>query len=147
MMSISADGSTGNVGSVTSTEPPPTPTKIEPVNPGTTSSTTKTEPAKTEPVKTEPAKTEPATTSTPAPVVGADGFEYRIQIAASASDPGKSKYANLGSKLYIVKEDNMYKVQYGKYASKEEAQKGKDEVLAKGYTPYLVKYKDNVRIK
>lgn len=94
------------------------------------------------PTKTE---TKPVTTATVASLV--QGLTYRVQIASSPVDPGKSKYASLGSALRIVKEDGAYKVQYGEYASKEEALKAKGELSAKGYEGFLVKYQNGVRIK
>lgn len=111
-----------------------TPTKTEPV---------KTEPVKTEPVKTEPAKTEPAkaVTSSATP-----GLIYRVQLASSPSDPGKSRYAALGN-VDISKEDGAYKVLYGKYNTKEDALKGFEEASAKGFKGFIVKYQNGVRVK
>lgn len=117
-----------------------TPTKTEPV---------KTEPAKTEPVKTEPAKTEPVTTtnSAPATTSAVPGLIYRVQLASSPTDPGKAKYAALGSSVEISKEDGAYKVLYGKYNTKEEGLKGFEEAAAKGFKGFLVKYQNGVRVK
>ena len=116
-----------------------TPTKTEPAK----TEPVKTEPAKTEPVKTEPAKTEPvANTSSATP-----GLVYRVQLAASPTDPGKSKYAALGSGVEISKEDGSYKVLYGKYNTKEEGLKGFEEASAKGFKGFLVKYQNGVRVK
>jgi hypothetical protein len=114
-----------------------TPAKTEPV---------KTEPAKTEPVKTEPAKTEPVTNTTPASA-GTPGLVYRVQLASSPTDPGKSKYAALGSGVEISKEDGQFKVLYGKYNTKEEGLKGFEEASAKGFKGFLVKYQNGVRVK
>lgn len=114
-----------------------TPAKTEPVK----TTPVATTPAKTEPVKTEPAKTEPVAT-TPA----AGGLIYRVQLAASPTEPPKSKYAALG-KVDIVKEDGNYKVLYGSYNSKEEGLKGFEEASAKGFKGFLVKYQNGVRVK
>lgn len=110
-----------------------TPAKTEPV---------KTEPAKTEPVATTPANTTPATTSAAVP-----GLIYRVQLASSPTDPGKSKYAALGGGVEISKEDGAYKVLYGKYNTKEEGLKGFEEAAAKGFKGFLVKYQNGVRVK
>ncbi|HWY10186.1 MAG TPA: hypothetical protein VN026_02620 [Bacteroidia bacterium] len=130
-MNVAFGGSTKNLSTTT------TQTKAEPV---------KTTPAKTEPVKTEPAKTEPVKeniNTTPA----AAGLIYRVQLAASPTDPGKSKYAALGNKVEISKEDGSYKVLYGKYNTKEEGLKGFEEASAKGFKGFLVKYQNGVRVK
>ncbi len=117
-----------------------TQTKTEPAK----TTPAKTEPVvtKTEPVKTEPAKTEPVN-STPAVA----GLVYRVQLASSPTDPGKSKYAALGSAIEISKEDGNYKVLYGKYNTKEEGLKGFEEASAKGFKGFLVKYQNGVRVK
>jgi hypothetical protein len=117
-----------------------TPTKTEPAK----TEPVKTEPAKTEPAKTEPAKTEPVAT-TPSSA-GTPGLIYRVQLASSPTDPGKSKYAALGN-VEISKEDGAYKVLYGKYNTKEEGLKGFEEAAAKGFKGFLVKYQNGVRVK
>lgn len=127
-----------------------TPTKTEPVKtqPVATTPTktesVKTEPVKTEPVKTEPVKTEPVATT---PSAGTPGLVYRVQLASSPTDPGKSKYAALGSGVEISKEDGAFKVLYGKYNTKEEGLKGFEEAAAKGFKGFLVKYQNGVRVK
>lgn len=75
------------------------------------------------------------------------GLTYRVQIASSPTDPGKAKFASLGSNLKIVNEDGSYKVQYGDFNTKEEAVKAKGELSAKGYEGFLVKYQNGVRVK
>lgn len=108
---------------------------------------------------TPPATTQPATTtkaeSKPAPVAqvssisapAATGLVYRVQLASSPTDPGRAKYAGLGSNFDILKEDGMYKVLYGSYSSKEEALKAKDDLTTKGFNGFLVKYQNGVRVK
>ncbi len=118
------------------------PAKTEPVKTTQPVATnpTKTEPAKTEPVKTEPAKVEPkvaepvntAVASTNTSAAAVPGLVYRVQLAASPTDPGKSKYAALGSAVEISKEDGAYKVLYGKYNTKEEGLKGFEEAAHYG---------------
>lgn len=108
---------------------------------------------------TPPATTQPATTtkaeSKPTPVAqvssisapAATELVYRVQLASSPTDPGRAKYAGLGSNFEIVKEDGMYKVLYGSYSSKEEALKAKDDLTTKGFNGFLVKYQNGVRVK
>lgn len=133
------------------------PAKTEPAKTTPVATTpTKTEPAKTEPVKTEPAKTTPVATTpvattpvatTPATSAATPGLVYRVQLAASPTDPGKAKYAALGNNVEISKEDGSYKVLYGKYNTKEEGLKGFEEASAKGFKGFLVKYQNGVRVK
>lgn len=113
------------------------------------STTTKSEPVKTEPVKTEPVKTEPVNTNVANTNTSAStpGLVYRVQLASSPTDPGKSKYASLGNKVEISKEDGNFKVLYGKYDTKEEGLKGFEEASAKGFKGFLVKYQNGVRVK
>jgi hypothetical protein len=119
------------------------PTKTQPV----TNTPTKTEPVKNEPVKAEPVNTAVANTNTSAASSGTPGLIYRVQLASSPTDPGKSKYAALGSGVEISKEDGAYKVLYGKYNTKEEGLKGFEEASAKGFKGFLVKYQNGVRVK
>jgi hypothetical protein len=127
----------------TKTATQPVATKTEPVK----TEPVKTEPVKTEPVKTEPVKTEPVKTEPVKTAPSADGLIYRVQLASSPTDPGKSKYASLGNMVEIKKEDGAYKVLYGSYNSKEEGLKGYEEALGKGFKGFLVKYQNGVRVK
>lgn len=110
----------------------------------TTANNTTTQPVSTTPVAP---KTEPKSVPTATVPSLTQGLTYRVQIASSPNDPGKSKYASLGSAFKIVKEDGAFKVQYGDYATKDEALKAKSELSAKGYEGFLVKYQDGVRVK
>jgi hypothetical protein len=135
-------GSTTQTNTKTTTQPvASTPAKTEPVK----TEPVKTQPVKTEPVKTEPVKTEPVKTE-PAVTASNPGLIYRVQLASSPSDPGKSRYSALGN-VDISKEDGAYKVLYGKYNTKEEALKGFDEAAAKGFKGFIVKYQNGVRVK
>jgi hypothetical protein len=140
---LSGSTTQANTTPKTTTQPvATTPTKTEPVK----TEPLKTEPVKTEPVKTEPVKTEPVKTA-PAVTASTPGLIYRVQLASSPTDPGKSRYSALGSNIEISKEDGAYKVLYGKYNSKEEALKGFDEASAKGFKGFIVKYQNGVRVK
>ncbi len=118
--------------------------------------TPKTEPKKEEPVaKVEPKKEEPKK-ETPKiepkkeeTVVKKEvpaGTIYRIQLAAGASDPGKAKYAAAGD-VEVLKEGGMYKVLTGNCATKEEALKLREQLIAKGLTGFVVAYNNGVRVK
>ena len=104
---------------------------------------TKKETPKTETPKTEVAKTEtPKTETKPMPA----GTIYRIQLGAGASDPGKAKYASVGD-VDISKEGGMFKVLTGNCATKEEALKLREQLIAKGFTGFVVAYNNGVRVK
>jgi cell division protein FtsN len=74
------------------------------------------------------------------------GLVFKIQIGAFGADPGKSKFKALGN-VNVNSEGGMYKVLYGKFGSKEEALKKLDDVKAKGFDGFVVKYQDGVRVK
>lgn len=120
------------------------------------------EPAKAEPVKAAPvAKTEaPKPVETPkvepvkaAPVVKTEAVAvttdlvYKVQLAASPSESVKDKFVSLGGGLTTSKEDGAYKVLYGTYNTKEDALKAREELIAKGFTGFLVKYQNGIRVK
>jgi len=122
----------------TPTETKPTETKpVEPV--ATTPTPTETKPAETKPVETAPVKKTPAASTSEA------GLTFKVQIGAFSSQPSKSKYSGL-SNLSIDLINGMYKVTTGKFTSKEEAIKYRDELQSKGYSGFIAKYKDGVRI-
>jgi hypothetical protein len=75
-----------------------------------------------------------------------NGVQYRLQLSASAADPGKAKFSSLG-KVEIVHEAGFYKVLYGSYNSKEEALKKREELLQKGQSSFVVAYLNGVRQK
>jgi hypothetical protein len=131
--------------SVTETKKEPAPVK-EPETVSTTQPVA--EPKKeTKPVvKTETKGVTPAE-AVAASKTSADGLIFRIQFAASPTDPGQAKYTPLGGGVEIVKEDGLYKVIYGKYNSKEEGLKALEECSAKGFKGFLVKYQGGKRVK
>jgi hypothetical protein len=147
------------------------PAKAEPVK----TEPAKTEPMKTEPmaVKTEPAKNpdpsnlpagktekepvkapetpkiEASKVETPKTglVASAAGLLYKVQLAAAPTESVKDKFVSLGSGLSVSREDGQFKVLYGTYNTKEEALKAREELITKGFTGFLVKYQNGVRIK
>lgn len=126
----------------------PVTTKASPKNTGNnTIQNNSTENINTPPVTPTPQKTETKTVPTATVATLTQGLTYRVQIASSPVDPGKAKYSALGNELRIINESGSYKVQYGDYASKEDAIKAKNDLSAKGYEGFLVKYQDGVRAK
>lgn len=140
-VSIDANGST-TASNLTTTEP-----KREPV---VTKTEPKTEPvvAKTEP-KTEPvvAKTEPVNTKTETNTNSTNGLVYKVQLGSFGANPGTSKFAAIGGKVVISNEAGMYKALYGNYPTKDEAIKKREELIAKGFTGFVVAYQNGVRVK
>lgn len=118
----------------------PAPTETKPVE------TKPVEPvaAKPVPVETKPVEAAPAKKSAPATTSEA-GMTFKVQLGAFASQPNKSKYSGL-SNLSIDLINGMYKVTVGKFNSKEDAIKYRDELQSKGYSGFIAKYKDGVRI-
>lgn len=74
-------------------------------------------------------------------------YTYKIQVAASATKPDISKYANL-EKVEVVQHKGMYKVMIEKvFNSKEDALQYREQVVQKGYTgAFLVKYFNGQRV-
>lgn len=85
-------------------------------------------------------ESKPATASSP------EGLVYRLQLGAFGADPGKAKFAAAGN-VSIVKEDGLYKVLVGSFASKDEALKKREDLLGKGISSFLTAYKDGKRLK
>lgn len=119
-----------------------TPTETKPVE------TAPAKPAE-QPVASAPAETKPAET---APVnnnarttASEDGMTYKVQIGAFSSQPSKSKYSGL-SNVSIDMINGLYKVTVGKFNSKEDAIKYRDELQSKGFNGFIAKYKNGVRI-
>lgn len=145
------------------TTPTPTETKpaeTKPVEPvATTPTPTETKPAETKPVEpvastpapteTKPVETKPVEAApvkkTTAPSTSEAGMTFRVQIGAYSTQPSKSKFAGAGN-VSIDLINGMYKVTTGKFNSKEEAIKYRDELQSKGYSGFIAKYKDGVRI-
>ncbi len=74
------------------------------------------------------------------------GLTFLVQIGTFSSDPGKAKYADLG-KVTVEKDGAIYKVLIGEYPTKEEALKKREELVARGYNGFLVKYQNGQRVK
>lgn len=125
-------------------------TSSEPVTTKTTPTETKTTPTETKTTPTE-TKTTNNTSSNTTPVTvakttNADGLVYKVQISASATDPGKEKFASAG-KVVISNEGGMYKVLVGSFNSKEEAIEKMNQLKGSGFNGFVVKYQNGVRVK
>ncbi|MES2762048.1 MAG: SPOR domain-containing protein [Bacteroidota bacterium] len=114
-----------------------TPVETKPVE--TVAST----PVETKPVETKPVESAPVKKTTAA--TSEAGMTFKVQIGAFSSQPSKSRYAGLPN-LSIDMINGMYKVTTGKFTSKEEAVKFRDELQSKGYSGFIAKYKDGVRV-
>ena len=140
------------------TTPTPTETKpaeTKPVEPvAATPAPTETKPVETKPVEpvaakpvpveTKPVEAAPAKKSAPATTSEA-GMTFKVQIGAYSTEPSKSRFAGAG-KVNIDLINGMYKVTTGNFKTKEEAIKYRDELQSKGYSGFIAKYKDGVRI-
>jgi len=130
----------------------PTPTETKPVEPvATTPVPTETKP--TEPVSATPKATETKPmeaspvkkTTAPSSSASEAGMTFKVQIGAYSTEPSKSRFAGAG-KVNIDLINGMYKVTTGNFKTKEEAIKYRDELQSKGYSGFIAKYKDGVRI-
>jgi cell division septation protein DedD len=95
-------------------------------------------PVESKPVATSPVKNTTASTSEA-------GMTFKVQIGAFISQPSKSKYAGL-SNVSIDMINGMYKVTVGKFNSKDDAVKYREELKSKGFSGFIAKYKDGVRV-
>jgi hypothetical protein len=79
-------------------------------------------------------------------VSGSSGLVYKVQLGAYGADPGKARFSGAG-KITISKEDGLYKVVTGNYNTKEEAVKANEALKSKGFSGFVVKYQNGVRVK
>jgi len=75
-----------------------------------------------------------------------NGTVYRLQLGAFSQNPEKALNRHMGT-ISIVNEDGMYKVLMGKFATREEAVKRRDELIARKFECFIVTYKDGVRVR
>ncbi|MCC6182548.1 MAG: SPOR domain-containing protein [Bacteroidia bacterium] len=133
------------------------PTETKPAEQPVESTPTETKPIETapakpaeQPVASAPTETKPAepapSTNNARTTASEDGMTYKVQIGAFSSQPSKSKYSGL-SNVSIDMINGLYKVTVGKFNSKEEAVKYRDELQSKGFNGgFIAKYKNGVRI-
>lgn len=130
-------------------ETKPTETKPVETKPVETKPVTETKPVETKPVtETKPVETKPVATKptiTASTNVSEAGMTFKIQLGAFSNEPSKAKFSGAGS-VTIESIDGLYKVTTGNFKTREEAYKRLDELKAKGYNGFLVKYKNGQRV-
>lgn len=99
-----------------------------------------------QPAVTETSKSKPESTKAEEKAIPESGLVFKLQLGAFSKEPSKSDFKSIG-KIVIKTENGMYKVLYGAYASKEEAFKVREQVIAKGFDAFVVSYQDGVRVK
>jgi cell division protein FtsN len=126
-----------------------TPVETKPVEPVVTSTPVETKPVEpvvtSTPVETKPAETTPVQKTTAPSSSSEAGMTFKVQIGAYSTEPSKSKFAGAG-KVSIDLINGMYKVTTGNFNTKEDAIKHRDELQSKGYSGFIAKYKNGVRI-
>ncbi|MBL7933607.1 MAG: SPOR domain-containing protein [Bacteroidia bacterium] len=98
------------------------------------------------PVVTETVKTNLDNAKSSSKAVSESGLVFKLQLGAFSKEPSKSDFKAIG-KIAVKTENGMYKVLYGTFASKEEALKMREQVIAKGFDAFVVSYQDGVRVK
>lgn len=137
----STSGSTTPVETVKSTP-------VETVNstPVETVKSTPVETVKSTPVETvKSTPVENTTASKPSSSAPVAGMTYKVQLGAYSSQPSKSKFAGV-SNVSIDQVNGLYKVTCGSFKTKEDAMKYRDELSAKGFNGFIVKYQNGQRI-
>lgn len=117
-------------------------TPVETVKP-TPVETVKTTPVET--VKTAPSENNASASKSSASTASEAGMIYKVQLGAFSSQPSKSKFAGV-SNVSIDQVNGLYKVTCGSFKTKEDAMKYRDELKAKGFNGFIVKYQNGQRI-
>lgn len=73
------------------------------------------------------------------------GMTYKVQLGAYSSQPNKSKFSGV-SNVSIDQVNGLYKVTCGSFKTKEDAIRYRDELTAKGFNGFIVKYQNGQRI-
>lgn len=116
-----------------------TPVETVASTPVETVKSTAVETVKSTPVETTTASKPSSSTASEA------GMTYKVQLGAYSSQPSKSRFAGV-SNLSIDQVNGLYKVTCGSFKSKEDAIRYRDELSAKGYNGFIVKYQNGQRI-
>lgn len=130
-------------------ETTPNTTPVEPVTstPVETVKSTPVETVKSTPV--ESVKSTPAENTTASKVSSStaseSGMTYKVQLGAYSTQPNKSKFSGV-SNVSIDQVNGLYKVTCGSFKTKEDAVKYRDELTAKGFNGFIVKYQNGQRI-
>ncbi len=152
-----AVGDGGSVAMTTSAETTPNPTPVETVKPTpvepvstTPAETVKPTPVETvkptpvETVKSTPVESTGASKTSPA-MASESGMTYKVQLGAYSTQPNKSRFSGLNN-LSIEQVNGLYKVTCGSFKTKDDAIKYRDELTAKGFNGFIVKYQNGQRI-
>jgi len=99
----------------------------------------------------QPAETKKTTSTTPVKETTTTsssseaGMTFKVQIGAYSIQPNKSRFAAAGN-VNIDNIGGMFKVTTGNFNTKEEAIKFRDQLQAKGFSGFIVKYQNGQRI-
>lgn len=120
----------------------PTETKVVQTTNTTPVETVKSTPVET--VKSTPVetKTTPVAKTTSTETAG---MTFKVQLGAYSTQPNKSKFAGI-SNVSIDQVNGFYKVTCGSFKTKEDAIKYRDELQAKGFNGFIVKYQNGQRL-
>jgi cell division septation protein DedD len=146
-ITINIGGASGAVTSTpVETQPVTTSSPVE-TQPVATSAPVESKPVETKPMETKPLETKPVETAKTKPAfTGSEaGMTFRVQLGAYTNEPSKSKFSGAG-KVNVDLINGMYKVTVGNFNSLDEAVKFRDELKSKGYSGFIAKYKNGVRI-
>ncbi|MES2568056.1 MAG: SPOR domain-containing protein [Bacteroidota bacterium] len=154
-ITINIGGASTAVVSTPSENQPVTNSKPAEVNSGVATTPTETKPLETKPVETKPIETKPVkpvetkpvetVKSKPAASTSEDGMTFKVQIGAYSTEPVKSKFAGAG-KVNIDLINGMYKVTVGNFNNLDEAVKFRDVLKSKGFSGFIARYKNGVRV-
>lgn len=125
-----------------------TPVETVKPTPVETVKSTPAEPVKTTPVETvksTPVENTSASKMSSSTAASASGMTYKVQLGAYSSQPNKSKFSGV-SNVSIDQINGLYKVTCGSFKTKEDALKYRDELMAKGFNGFIVKYQNGQRI-
>ena len=74
------------------------------------------------------------------------GTTYRIQLGLFAKDINKNKFPGAGTvKIEMI--DGLHRVTTGNFSTREEAEKFNSQLQNKGYTGFVSKYVNGIRVK
>ncbi len=121
-------------------------TPVKPVETVAVTTPSETKPVETaKPVETvKPVEPKPVTV-VKTPSSSEAGMTFKVQLGAYSTQPNKSKFNGAGN-VNIDQVGGYYKVTTGNFKTKEEAVKYRDELTAKGFNGFIVKYQNGQRI-
>lgn len=121
-----------------------------------TSTPVESNPITSNPVESKPVESKPVTSNSPDPKpvetkskpsasTSEAGMTFRVQIGAYSNEPSKSKFSGAG-KVNIDLINGMYKVTVGNFSNLDDAVKFRDELKSKGFSGFIARYKNGVRV-